>query len=143
MTKFIRKFKLATVAGIIVSMTSIVVTSAAYYKLYTENSKAMQNNLRSQGESILNFADVLFQSRNEKFFSGESPEIPQVIQNDVFKRFTDISGGKVFFKQASKNPMLKRNKALPYEEKLIDYFNEHRDKKQTEVSQKKVIKNFM
>ena len=130
MFKLFRRFKLATSAGIIVSVVLIVVTSAAYYKLYSDNQKALLHNLKSEGETILNFADVLFQSRNEKFFSGESPEIPQVIQNDVFKRFTDISGGKVFFKQASKNPMLERNRALPYEERLIDYFNEHKNEKQ-------------
>ena len=133
MFQFFRRFKLATSAGIIVSVVLIVVTSAAYYKLYSDNQKAMLHNLKSEGESILNFADVLFQSRNEKFFSGESSEIPQVIQNDVFKRFTDISGGKVFFKEASKHPMLERNRALPYEEKLIDYFNAHKDEKQRDL----------
>lgn len=102
----------------------------------------MLHNLKSEGETILNFADVLFQSRNEKFFSGESSEIPQVIQNDVFKRFTDISGGKVFFKQASKHPMLQRNKALPYEERLIDYFNTHKEKKQTEIFTKEKNKEL-
>ncbi len=136
MQSFFRKFKLATTAGIIVSLTLILVTTAAYYKLYTFNQKVMLKNLKSQGESILNFADVLFNSRNEKFFNGESSEIPQVIQNDIFKRFTNVSGGKVFFKQASKNPMLKRNKALPYEEKLIDYFNANRGKKQIEIVSK-------
>ncbi len=133
MQRFFRKYKLATSAGIIVSFILIIVTSAAYYKLYTDNKNALLHNLKSEGESILNFADVLFESRNEKFFSGESTEIPQVLQNDVFRRFTDISGGKVFFKQASKNPMLQSNKALPYEEKLIEFFNRHREKKQTEL----------
>ncbi len=133
MFKLFRRFKLATSAGIIVSVVLIIVTSAAYYKLYSDNQEAMLHNLKSQGESILNFADVLFESRNEKFFSGESPEIPQVIQNDVFKRFTEISGGKVFFKQASKQPMLERNRALPYEEKLIDYFNTHKNEKQKDL----------
>ncbi len=133
MFHFLRKFKLATSAGILVSLVIVGVTSAAYYKLYSENKSALLENLKSQGETILNFADVLFQSRNEKFFSGESSEIPQVIQNDVFARFTKISGGKVFFKQASKHPMLERNRALPYEERLIDYFNEHPNEKQKEL----------
>ncbi len=133
MFKLFRRFKLATSAGIIVSFVIIVVTSAAYYKLYSDNKKVMLHNFKSEGESILNFADVLFQSRNEKFFNGESSEIPQVIQNDVFKRFTDISGGKIFFKEASKHPMLERNKALPYEEQLIDYFNAHKNKKQKDL----------
>jgi methyl-accepting chemotaxis protein len=142
MKSFIRKFKLATVAGIIVSTSIFLVTSVAYWKLYEDNKKAMLKNLKSQGESILNFADVLFESRNEKFFSGESPEIPQVIQNDIFKRFTNISGGKVFFKQASKHPMLERNKALPYEERLIEYFNQNLDKKQTETFAKEKNKEL-
>ena len=133
MFKLFRRFKLATSAGIIVSLVLIVITSAAYYKLYTDNQKAMLHNLKSEGETVLNFADVLFESRNEKFFSGESPEIPQVIQNDIFKRFTEISGGKVFFKQASKQPTLERNRALPYEEKLIDYFNAHKNEKQKDL----------
>ncbi|WP_455757849.1 methyl-accepting chemotaxis protein [Sulfurimonas sp.] len=81
---------------------------------------------------MLNFAGVLLDSRNEKFFSGESPEVPQIIQNEVFKRFTDISEGKIFFKQASTNPMLERNKAVDYEETLINYFKENKDIKQKE-----------
>ena len=133
MFKLFRRFKLATSAGIIVSLVLVVITSAAYYKLYTDNQKAMLHNLKSEGETVLNFADVLFESRNEKFFSGESPEIPQVIQNDIFKRFTEISGGKVYFKQASKQPTLERNRALPYEEKLIDYFNAHKNEKQKDL----------
>ena len=133
MFNIFKKLKLATAAGIIVSIVIILVTSLAYFKLYTENKNALRNNLKQQGEMVLNFADVLFESRNQKFFSGESPEIPQVIQNDVFKKFTEISGGKVFFKQASKHPILARNKALPYEERLIEYFNDHKDEKQTEL----------
>jgi len=142
MFKILRKFKLATVAGFIISLTILFVTSIAYTKLYSDNKEAMLKNLKSQGESVLNFADVLFQSRNEKFFSGESPEIPQVIQNEIFERFTGISGGKVFFKQASQVPMLERNKALPYEEKLIDYFNKNSDKKQKEIFAKEKEKEF-
>ena len=49
--------------------------------------------------------DVLLESRNEKFFSGKSPEIPQLIQNEVFDKFTKKSGGKVFFKEATKTPV--------------------------------------
>ena len=133
MLRLFRRFTLATSAGIIVSIVLILVTSAAYYKLYMDNKAALLENLKSQGESILNFADVLFESRNEKFFSGESSEIPQVIQNEVFERFTKISGGRVFFKQASKEPMLERNRALPYEERLIEFFNANRDQKQKEL----------
>ena len=142
MFAFFKNLRLASAAGIIVSVVLIIVTSAAYFKLYEDNQKALLHNLKQEGSSILNFADVLFESRNEKFFSGESPEIPQVIQNEVFKRFTEVSDGKVFFKQASKNPMLKRNKALPYEERLIDYFNTNRDKKQKEIFAKEGGKEF-
>ena len=59
-------------------------------------------------------------------------KFPQVIQNEIFKRFTEVSDGKVFFKQASKIPMLDRNKAVDYEENLIDYFQNNRNVKQKE-----------
>jgi len=130
MFKFLRKFKIGTAFSIVIFFTIVMVTTAAYWKLYSENKLVYEDNLKTKAESILNFAGVLLDSRNEKFFSGESPEIPQVIQNEVFKKFTDISNGKVFFKQASKMPMLERNRALDYEENLIDYFAKHRDIKQ-------------
>ena len=130
--KFLRKFKISTAFSLIIFITIVAVTSAAYFKLYNSNKNEYDKNLRTKAESILNFADVLLESRNEKFFSGESPEVPQVIQNEVFKRFTDISEGKVFFKQASKMPMLERNRAVDYEETLIDYFANNRDVKQKE-----------
>jgi len=130
---FLRKFKISTSFSIIIFLTIVAVTTSAYLKLYSENKKGYDNNLKTKAESILNFADVLLQSRNEKFFSGESPEIPQVIQNEIFKRFTEVSDGKVFFKQASKSPVLQRNKAKDYEETLIDYFSKHNEDKQKEV----------
>jgi methyl-accepting chemotaxis protein len=119
-----------------------MVTTAAYWKLYSENKNEYNNNLMTKAESILNFADVLLDSRNKKFFSGESSEIPQVIQNEVFKRFTDVSQGKVFFKQASMMPMLERNRAVDYEENLIDYFAKNRDVKQKEKFVKQDGKDF-
>ncbi|WP_415398436.1 methyl-accepting chemotaxis protein [Sulfurimonas sp. CS5] len=130
MLAFLRKFKISTAFSLIIFFTIVIVTTAAYWKLYTENKNEYNNNLKTKAESILNFAGVLLESRNEKFFSGESPEIPQVIQNEVFKRFTDISQGKIFFKQASKEPTLERNRAVDYEETLIDYFANNRDVKQ-------------
>ena len=133
MLVFLRKFKISTSFSIIIFLTIVAVTTSAYLKLYSENKKGYDNNLKTKAESILNFADVLLQSRNEKFFSGESPEIPQVIQNEIFKRFTEVSDGKVFFKQASKSPVLQRNKAKDYEETLIDYFSKHNEDKQKEV----------
>ena len=130
--KFLRKFKISTAFSFIIFITIVVITTAAYLKLYTENKNEYNKNLRTKAESILNFAGVLLESRNEKFFGGESTEIPQVIQNEVFKRFTDISDGKVFFKQASKKPTLARNKAVDYEENLIDYFAQNKNIKQKE-----------
>ena len=132
MLKSLRRFKIGTAFSLIIFLTIVTVTTAAYMKLYSENKLQYENNLKTKAESILNFAKVLLDSRNEKFFSGESPEVPQVIQNEVFNRFTEISEGKVFFKQASMSPMLERNKALGYEEDLIDYFKNNRDIKQKE-----------
>ncbi|MEA1891302.1 MAG: methyl-accepting chemotaxis protein [Campylobacterota bacterium] len=132
MVASLRKFKISAAFSIIIFITMVMVTSAAYWKLYSENKNEYNNNLRTKAESILNFAGVLLESRNEKFFSGESPEIPQVIQNEIFQKFTDVSEGKVFFKQASREPTLERNKAVDYEETLIDYFANNRDVKQKE-----------
>jgi methyl-accepting chemotaxis protein len=132
MLSFLRKFKISTAFSLIIFITIVLVTTAAYSKLYSENKNEYDNNLKTKAESILNFAGVLLDSRNEKFFSGESPEIPQVIQNEVFQRFTEVSEGKVFFKQASKEPTLERNRAVDYEETLIDYFANNRDVKQKE-----------
>jgi len=130
--KLLRVFKISTAFSLLIFLTIVLVTSAAYWKLYNENKIQYDKNLKSQGESILNFAGVLLESRNEKFFSGQSPEVPQVIQNEIFRKFTDISNGKIFFKQASKNPMIPTNKALDYEENLIDYFQKNRKIKQKE-----------
>ena len=138
MFKFLRTLKIGTAFSLVVFFTIVIVTTAAYWKLYSENKLVYENNLKTKAESILNFAGVLLESRNEKFFSGESPEIPQVIQNEVFKKFTDISEGKIFFKQASMKPTLQRNKAVDYEEDLIDYFKENREIKQKE---KLIIEN--
>ena len=132
MFKALRRFKIGTAFSLVIFITIIGVTTAAYYKLYSENKHVYENDLKSKAESILNFADVLLESRNEKFFSGESPEVPQIIQNEVFQKFTDISQGKVFFKQASKMPMLERNRALSYEEDLIEFFNQNAEVKQKE-----------
>jgi len=132
MFKAFRRFKIGTTFSLVIFLTIVSVTTAAYWKLYTENKLVYENNLKTKAESILNFADVLLESRNKKFFGGESPEIPQVIQNEVFKQFTDVSDGKVFFKQASRMPMLERNRALDYEENLMDFFKDNRNVKQKE-----------
>ncbi|WP_457596350.1 methyl-accepting chemotaxis protein [Hydrogenimonas sp.] len=122
---FIRKMRLSTMFSILIAGAMIVISTAIYWYQFRENEAALRRNLHSEAASVLNFADVLLQSRNEKFFSGESPEVPQVIQNEVFDRFTKISNGKVFFKEASKTPMNPKNMALPFEARMIDYFREH------------------
>jgi len=142
MLKQLRKFKISTAFSIIIFLTIVTITTAAYLKLYNHNKETLEQNLQSQAESILNFAGVLLNSRNEKFFSGESPEIPQVIQNEVFEKFTGVSEGKVFFKQASKNPMIPKNKALDYEETMIDHFKNNKDIKQKEKIVKDGNKEF-
>jgi len=128
----LRKFKISTAFSLIIFLTMLLVTTSAYMKLYNNNKHEYSENLRTKAESILNFADVLLESRNEKFFSGESPEVPQVIQNEIFEKFTNVSEGKIFFKQASKEPMLERNRAVDYEATLIDYFQNNKDVKQKE-----------
>jgi len=53
----------------------------------------LAQNSKSQGTSVLNFADVLLDSRNEKFFGGTSTEVPQIIQNEIdqlFRHLQDI-----------------------------------------------------
>ncbi len=140
--KFLRRFKISTAFSLLIFTTIVMVTTAAYWKLYNENKIQYNKNLQSQAESILNFADVLLESRNEKFFGGESQEIPQVIQNDIFKKFTDVSEGKVFFKQASMHPMLERNRATTYEEDLIAFFNQNKTQKQKEKFVKEETKEY-
>jgi len=142
MLKILRRFKISTAFSFLILMTSITVTTLAYTKLYSENKIQYDKNLKTKAESILNFAGVLLESRNEKFFSGESSEVPQVIQNEVFKKFTDISDGKIFFKEASISPMLERNRALDYEQDLISYFRDNKEIKQKEQFIKENSKEF-
>jgi len=151
MLKILRRFKISTAFSFLIFLTLVIVTTAAYLKLYNENKVQYNDNLKTKAESILNFADVLLESRNNKFFGGEnhdlafegvSQEVPQVIQNEVFKRFTDVSDGKIFFKQASNKPMLKRNLAKDYESELISYFNTNKNIKQEEKFIKEDEKDF-
>lgn len=132
MLTFIHKFKLSVMFSIIFATVFIVISSVFYINDYLSQKQTLQNNMKSKAESILDFADVLLDSRNEKFFSGESTEIPQVIQNDIFNKFTAISDGKIFFKEASTHPTSKRNKATDYETTMIDFFKNNRDIKQKE-----------
>ncbi len=132
MFKHPKTYKLATMFSIMFSVAFIGISIVFYTYDYKSEKEALDNNLRAQAESILDFAGVLLETRNEKFFSGASSEIPQNIQNDVFARFTKISDGKVFYKEASNNPVTETNRAKPYESDLIDYFKNNRDQKQVE-----------
>jgi len=134
----IQTFKLSVMFSIMFAGAFIAISAVFYYYNYLKQVDAQNATLKLQAESVLNFADVLLESRNEKFFSGESPEIPQVIQNEVFNKFTSISEGKVFFKEARRNPFDPKNKATKYEEGIIDTFIANRDLK---VVEKKIVEN--
>ena len=127
---FIRKLPLSIMFSILIAGAMIVISTVIYWYQFEANKKALKENIHHEAQTVLDFADVLLQSRNEKFFSGESPEVPQVIQNEVFDRFTKISKGKIFFKEASKNPTDPKNKALPFEAQMIDFFEAHRNIKE-------------
>ena len=128
--------------SILIAGAMIIISTVIYWYQFEENKKALRQNLYREAVSVLNFADVLLESRNEKFFSGESPEVPQIIQNEVFDRFTKISRGKVFFKEASKQPMNPKNLALPFEAQAIDYFQKHQGEKELEQEVEHEGKNF-
>lgn len=121
-----KKKKLATMFSIMFAGAFIAISLFFYAYDYHSQKQSLHENLRSQASSILDFADVLLESRNEKFFSGNSPEIPQVIQNEVFAKFTNISDGKVYFKEASDEPVLPINQAKPYESEAIKAFQNNR-----------------
>lgn len=128
----VKKFKLATMFSVMFAGAFIAISALFYYYGYTKQVDVQNATLKSQAKSILDFADVLLESRNEKFFSGESTEIPQVIQNEVFDKFTNISGGKVFFKEASKTPVDPKNKANADEAETIDEFIANKNTKEIE-----------
>ncbi|NPA29024.1 MAG: methyl-accepting chemotaxis protein [Epsilonproteobacteria bacterium] len=121
---------MATMFSILIAGAMIVVSTTIYWYQYEQNKEALKENLVEKARTILNFADVLLESRNEKFFSGESTEVPQIIQNEIFDRFTEISKGQIFFKEASKHPMDPKNLALPFEAEEIDYFQKHKQEKE-------------
>ncbi len=133
----VKKYKLATMFSIMFAGAFIVISGVFYYYNYLKQVDVLNANLNSQAKSVLDFADVLLESRNEKFFSGESAETPQIIQNEVFDKFTHISGGKVFFKEASKEPMNPKNLATPYESQIIDEFAKNKQLKEIQ----KVVKD--
>jgi len=125
-----RKMKLGPMFALVVFSVIVSITTSSYIYLYQQNKVSLEETLYSKGKSILDFADVLLESRNEKFFNSSSSEVPQEIQNEIFSKFTDISNGEVFFKQASLNPVNPKNKALPYESQEIEYFKKHKDEKE-------------
>ncbi len=127
-----KTYKLATMFSIMFSVAFIAISTGFYWYDYKTQKETLDRGLYTEAESILNFAGVLLESRNEKFFSGESPEIPQNIQNEVFSRFTAVSNGKVFYKEASNHPVVPTNKATSYESDMIEYFKNNRDIRQAE-----------
>lgn len=126
----IKKYRLSTMFSIMFAIAFVLISTVFYYFNYTKQVSSLKSNLQSQAKSILDFADVLLESRNEKFFSGESPEVPQIIQNSVFEKFTKVSGGKVFFKEASKAPTNEKNLATKYEAQTIEEFAKNRKLKE-------------
>jgi len=127
-----KKMKLATMFSVM--FAGAFITISLFFSVYSYQSQknALYQNLKSKASSILDFADVLLESRNEKFFSGESPETPQIIQNEVFAKFTKISDGKVFFKEASEHPVVPTNQAKIYESESIKVFQANRELKEIE-----------
>ncbi len=127
---FLSQYKLSTMFSIIIFIVALIVSTAVQSVKYNESKTNLENNLKSKAESILDFADVLLESRNEKFFSNESPEVPQIIQNEIFDKFTEVSNGKVFFKEASNTPTNPKNQATTYESEEIVFFKNNKDIKQ-------------
>ncbi len=127
---FLKNLKLGTMFAIVISGAMIIITTALYWLTYEKTKTALEHNLKSKASSILDFADVLLESRNEKFFSNQSHEVPQVIQGEVFEKFTKISDGKVLFNQSSKHPMNPKHKAKPFEEDIIEFFKQNKNTKQ-------------
>ncbi len=126
----IRKMKLGPMFALVVFGIIVSITTSSYFYLYQQNKASLEEKLYSKGKSILDFADVLLESRNEKFFSGASGEVPQEIQDEIFSKFTKVSKGEVFFKQSSLNPINPKNKALPFESQEIEYFKKHKEVKE-------------
>lgn len=127
-----KKMKLATMFSVMFAGAFIAISMFFSFYSYQSQKNALHQNLRSKASSILDFADVLLESRNEKFFSGESSETPQIIQNEVFSKFTKISEGKVFFKEASEHPVIPTNQAKIYESESIREFQTNRELKEIE-----------
>ena len=76
---FIHRRRLSVMFSILIAGAMIAISTAIYWYQFEENKKALKHNLHEEATTVLNFADVLLESRNEKFFSGQSDEVPQVI----------------------------------------------------------------
>ena len=67
-----KKMKLATMFSVMFAGAFIAISLFFSFYSYQSQKNALHQNLKSKASSILDFADVLLESRNEKFFSGES-----------------------------------------------------------------------
>jgi len=119
---FLSNLKLGVLFAIVMSVAMISITTILYLVTYDKTKSALEQKLESKADSVLDFADVLLESRNEKYFSRESHEVPQVIQNEVFTKFTAISNGEVYFNQSSKKPMNPNHLAKGVESDIISKF---------------------
>jgi methyl-accepting chemotaxis protein len=128
--------------SIIIFFVALSVSTGVQAIKYNESKTNLEENLKSKASSILDFADVLLESRNEKFFSNESSEVPQIIQNEIFDKFTEVSDGKVFFKEATNTPTNPKNQASNYEKEEIDFFKNNKDIKQHERKIEKEGKEY-
>jgi methyl-accepting chemotaxis protein len=128
--------------SIIIFFVALSVSTGVQAIKYNESKTNLEENLKSKASSILDFADVLLESRNEKFFSNKSSEVPQIIQNEIFDKFTEVSDGKVFFKEASNTPTNPKNLATSYEKEEIDFFKNNKDIKQHERKIEKEGKEY-
>ena len=125
-----RSIKLGPMFAMIVFSIIVSITTSSYIYLYQQSKTALEKELYSTGKSVLDFADILFESRNEKFFSGISSEIPQEIQDEIFSKFTAVSKGEVSFKQASEDPINPKNLTLDFESEEINYFKKYKEEKE-------------
>jgi len=119
---FLSNLKLGALFAIVMSTAMITITTVLYMVTYEKTKSALEQKLVSKADSVLDFADVLLDSRNEKYFSRESHEVPQIIQNEVFTKFTAISNGEVLFNQSSKKPMNPDHLAKKIEAEIINKF---------------------
>jgi methyl-accepting chemotaxis protein len=135
--------KLATMFSIMFAGAFIIISIAFYVYDYGSQKETLRANLKAQADSVLDFAGSLLESRNEKFFSGESFEIPQVIHREVFDKFTAVSEGKVFYKEASNTPVNPKNLTTDYEKEALAAFLKNRDLKELQMEVEDDGKNYL